>query len=117
MVMLVTGHFGPILYSRQFRLRTDRVYPKWLHRRAEPSYQVRRWIKNLAEFAYGIEHDVGSLHENARQLSSRCGKCKQCNTIGMMDGGPNNVLGKDEISNSWEQNLHTATQFNTTTGK
>jgi len=49
-------HFRSYLYGRRFRLRTDHVSLIWLHKRAELSSQVARWLEILVEFSYLTEH-------------------------------------------------------------
>ena len=61
----------------------------WLCRRKEPSDQVARWLKTLAEFKYTLAHRAGPKHGNADGLSRRpCGDCRQCQKIKERDGGP-----------------------------
>ena len=52
-------HFRPYLYRREFKLRTDHAFLRWLCRRKEPSDQVACWLEIMAEFQYTIEHGAG----------------------------------------------------------
>jgi len=70
-VVKAVKHFRPYLYGCTFRLRADHASLIWLCRRAEPSSQVARWLKILAEFSYRIEHRPGKEHGNADGLSRR----------------------------------------------
>ena len=64
-------HFRPYFYGQQFNLRTNHAFLMWLCRRKEPSDQVARWLKTLAEFRYTLIHRAGPKHGNADGLSRR----------------------------------------------
>jgi len=108
-------HFRPYLYGRRFWLRTDHASLIWLCKRAEPSSQVARWLKILAEFSYLIEHRPGKKHGNADGLSRRPDKgCKQCLNIKKRDEGPPRsklrTLAHPQIEYDWDQSqLHQRT--------
>jgi len=101
-------HLRPYLYGKRFRLRTDHASLIWLCKRAEPSSQVARWLKILAEFSYRIKHRPGEKHGNADGLSRRPDEgCKQCLNIERRDGGPPRseleALDHSGIEYDWDQ--------------
>jgi len=80
----------------------------WLCKRAEPSSQVARWLKVLAEVFYRIEHRPGKKHGNVDGLSRRPDEgCKQCFNIEKRDGGPSRfklrALDHPKIEYDWDQ--------------
>ena len=68
-------------------MRTDHASLQWLYRRKEPSHQVARWLKLLAEFHFLLSHRAGAEHGNADGLSRCCIGCKQCNSVRRRHGG------------------------------
>ena len=83
---MAANHFRPYLYGQEFRLGTDHASLLWLYKRTEPSHQVARWLKSLAEFRFQLEHKAGAKHGNADGLS-HCVDCPQCTRIEDRDGG------------------------------
>ena len=61
----------PYLVAQQFLLRTDHGSLRWLMNFKNPSGQVARWLTQLAEFSFTIEHRPGAKHANADGLSRR----------------------------------------------
>ena len=55
-IVMATKHFRPYLYGKKFHLRTDHASLQWLYKRKEPSHQVARWLEQLAEFHFTMEH-------------------------------------------------------------
>ena len=86
-VVMAVNHLRPYLYGQEFRLRTDHASLLWLYKRTEPSHQVARWLKSLAEFQVKLEHRAGAKHGNADGLSC-CADCSQCARLESRDGGP-----------------------------
>ena len=79
-VVKALKQFRPYLYGREFKLRTDHESLTWMLRLKDPRGQVARWLEELAEFQYKLEHRRGTSHNNADGLSRRaCGAaCKPC---------------------------------------
>ena len=79
-------HFRPYLYGVEFVVRTDHAALKWLLNFREPEGQVARWIQQLQEFNFTIQHRVGIKHNNADALSRRpclSDGCKHCDNLEM----------------------------------
>ena len=62
-------HFRPYLYGRKIILCTDRSTSQWLRSFREPEGQVARWLEQLAEFDFDVEHRPGRKHRNADAFS------------------------------------------------
>ena len=62
-------HFRPYLYGQKFIVRTDHSALQWLRSFREPEGQVARWLEQLAEFDFDVEHRPGRKHGNADALS------------------------------------------------
>ena len=73
-----TKHFRPYLYGRHFLIRTDHNSLRWLFNFREPEGQVARWLDELSEYQFDVEHRPGRLHANADSLSRM--ECPQCHT-------------------------------------
>jgi hypothetical protein len=61
--------FKQYLLGRHFRVRTDHAALSWLKRTPEPIGQQARWLEQMEEFDYVIEHRPGKSHGNADALS------------------------------------------------
>lgn len=79
-VVKTLQHFRRYLLGRKFRIRTDHAALKWLLEFKNPEGQVARWIEQLQEYDFVIEHRSGKSHGNADALSRRpCpDDCKHC---------------------------------------
>ncbi|KRY23113.1 Retrovirus-related Pol polyprotein from transposon [Trichinella patagoniensis] len=73
--------FRPYFYGQRFLVRTDHSCLRWLRNFKEPEGHVARWLENLAELDFEVEHRAGRLHGNADALSHA--SCTQC---GRLDG-------------------------------
>ena len=74
-------HFRPHLHGVKFTIRTDHAALKWLLSFREPEGQIARWIQQLQEYNFEVEHRPG---KNAGALSRRpCWKdsCKHCQRV------------------------------------
>ncbi|XP_003370080.1 transposon Ty3-I Gag-Pol poly protein [Trichinella spiralis] len=71
--------FRPYLYGQRFLVRTDHSCLRWLTTFKEPEGQVARWLENLAELDFEVEHRAGRLHGNADALSRT--SCTQCGRL------------------------------------
>jgi len=61
--------FKQYLLGRHFRVRTDHAALSWLKHTPEPIGQQARWLEQMEEFDYVIEHRAGKSHGNADALS------------------------------------------------
>jgi len=79
-------HFKTYLYGRHFKVRTDHSSLRWLMSFKEPEGQLARWLEQLSEYDFMIEHRPGTRHANADGLSRLpCNGCKYCSkrTVGL----------------------------------
>ena len=71
-------YFKQYLLGRAFKVRTDHAALTWLRRTPDPIGQQARWLEQMEEYDFVVEHRAGSSHSNADSLSRRpCAK-KQC---------------------------------------
>jgi len=71
-------YFIQYLLGRAFKVRPDRAALTWLRRTPDPIGQQARWLEQMEEYDFVVEHRAGSSHSNADSLSRRpCAK-KQC---------------------------------------
>ena len=68
-VVVFTRHFRHYLLGRVFRIRTDHASLVWLMRFKHPSGQLARWLIELGQYAFQIEHRSGTKHLNADGMS------------------------------------------------
>jgi RNase H-like domain found in reverse transcriptase/Reverse transcriptase (RNA-dependent DNA polymerase) len=61
--------FKQYLLGRCFRIRTDHAALSWLKHTPDPIGQQARWLEQMEEFDYIIEHRPGKSHGNADALS------------------------------------------------
>lgn len=83
-VVKAIEHFRPYLYGVSFSLRTDHAALKWLLNFREPEGQIARWIQQLQEYDFDIQHRPGLRHNNADALSRRpClqESCQHCERL------------------------------------
>ena len=64
-----TKYFRQYLLGREFLIRTDHAALSWLKRLCDPIGQNARWIEQLEEFSYSIQHRAGAKHSNADSIS------------------------------------------------
>ena len=64
------------LIGKKFLVRTDHAALKWLKSFKHAEGQVARWLQQLEEYDFEIEHREGRKHQNADGLSR--GPCPQC---------------------------------------
>ena len=67
-IVYALRHFRVYLLGRQFKLVTDHKALTWLHS-MEPKGCLARWVMELQEFQFSIEHRPGRRHANADALS------------------------------------------------
>ena len=76
--------FHPYLYGRAFTLRTDHAALRWLLNFKCPEGQTARWLQELQQYNFVVEHRSGLKHSNADALSRRpClgDDCKHCHGL------------------------------------
>ncbi len=76
-------HFHKYLYNQKFVQRTHHSALQRLLNFEDPEGQVARWIQQLQEYDFQIQHRKGTSHQNAEGLSQRpCDlECKLCQPI------------------------------------
>ena len=72
------GYFKQYLLGRKFRIRTDHAALTWLKRTPDPIGQQARWLEQMEEFDFSIEHRPGTRHGNADALSRRPCPKREC---------------------------------------
>lgn len=70
-VVKYTRQFRHLLLGRKFLLRTDHSSLTWLFRFKHPEGQLARWLEELSQYDFKIEHRTGRQHANADALSRR----------------------------------------------
>ena len=76
--------YRPYLWGRQFKVITDCASLKWLREFKDPSGQLARWLSQLEEFDFVVEHRPGRVNQNADALSRRhpgYDTCPSCKTV------------------------------------
>jgi len=68
-VVCFTRHFKQYLLSSRFLLRTDNSSVSWLKKTPEPLGQNARWLEQLGEFTFTVQHRKGTSHANADAIS------------------------------------------------
>lgn len=63
-----TQHFRLYLLGRKFKIVTDHSALRWLNS-MEPKGRVARWLMDLQEFEFSVQHRAGKSHGNADALS------------------------------------------------
>ena len=74
----------PYLYGRTFTLRTDHAALRWLLNFKCSEGQMARWLQELQQYSFTVEHRCGLKHSNADALSRRpClgDDCKHCHRL------------------------------------
>ena len=70
-VIYCTDKFRHHLLGKKFKLRTDHGSLRWLFEFKNPKGQVARWLEQMAQYDFTIEHRQGTKHSNADSLSRR----------------------------------------------
>ena len=71
-------YFKQYLLGRHFRIRTDHAALTWLRKTPDPIGQQARWLEQMEEYDFDIEHRPGTRHGNADALSRRPCPKKDC---------------------------------------
>jgi hypothetical protein len=64
-------NFKQYLLGRNFKVRTDHAALIWLRNTPDPIGQQARWLEQMEEFNFVVEHRPGTKHGNADALSRR----------------------------------------------
>ena len=70
-VVFATQNFRVYLLGKPFQLITDNRALTWLHS-LEPKGRIARWIMDLQEFSFTVQHRAGKDNANADALSRLC---------------------------------------------
>ena len=57
--------FHAYLYGSKFKVRTDHGALAWLFRLKSTEGQLARWLEQLSQYDFTIEHRKGTKHTNA----------------------------------------------------
>ncbi|XP_041466120.1 uncharacterized protein LOC121416727 [Lytechinus variegatus] len=68
-VVLFTRFYRHYLLGKPFLVRTDHSSLRWLLNFKRPEGQIARWIEELSQYDFHIEHRKGNKHVNADALS------------------------------------------------
>jgi len=71
-------YFKQYLLGRTFKVRTDHAALTWLRKTPDPIGQQARWLEQMEEFDFVVEHRPGVRHGNADALSRRPCVQKNC---------------------------------------
>ena len=71
-------YFKQYLLGRKFKIRTDHAALTWLRKTPDPIGQQARWLEQMEEFDFTIEHRAGTSHGNADAMSRRPCSKKEC---------------------------------------
>ena len=67
------------LIGKPFIIRTDHAAIRWMVQQRNPQDQLARWIQQLSEYQYTIEHRPGKKHGNADGMSRyKCFRSGPC---------------------------------------
>ena len=75
---------SPYLYGRAFTLRTDHAALRWLLNFRCSEGQTARWLQELQQYNFKVEHRRGLKHKNADALSRRpclSSDCRHCTAL------------------------------------
>ena len=64
-----TKLFRQYLLGRRFIIRTDHAALQWLQRTPQPIGQNARWLEQLGEYDFMVQHRKGTSHANADAIS------------------------------------------------
>ena len=84
-------HFKQYLLGREFKVRTDHAALTWLRHTPDPVGQQARWLEQMEEYDFVVEHRAGRSHSNADGLSRHPCYRKECRChdgTAMSFGGP-----------------------------
>ena len=67
-IVFAVKHFRVYLLRKKFLVITDNNALRWLHS-LEPKGRIARWIMDLQEFEFDIQHRVGTSNQNTDAIS------------------------------------------------
>ena len=70
-VVYYLKYFKQYLLGHKFIVRTDHAALTWLWRTPEPVGQNARWLEQLEEYTFEVQHRPGERHGNADAMSRR----------------------------------------------
>ena len=70
-VVYYLKYFKQYLLGHKFIVRTDHAALTWLRRTPEPIGQNARWLEQLEEYTFEVQHRPGARHGNADAMSRR----------------------------------------------
>ena len=76
-VIFALKTFRQYLLGLRFTIRTDHAALQWLKKTPTPIGQQARWVEQLEEFDYDIQHRPGHKHGNADALPRRPGEARE----------------------------------------
>jgi len=82
--------FKQYLLGRRFKVRTDHAALSWLRHTPDPIGQQARWLEQLEEFDFVVEHRPGVRHGNADAMSRRM--CPRRGCVCKDDGQDETVI-------------------------
>jgi len=68
-VVYFTTYYKHYLLGKKFTIRTDHNSLTWLFKFKSPQGQLARWLEELSQFCFVIQHRPGVAHSNADALS------------------------------------------------
>ena len=75
-------YFKQYLLGRRFRIRTDHAALTWLRQTPDPIGQQARWLEQMEEFDFSVEHRAGTSHGNADAMSRHPCSRRECRCHG-----------------------------------
>ena len=81
-VIVFTNQFKYYLLGKQFIIRTDHSSLAWLYCFKQPQGQLARWLEELSQYDFIIQHRPGRDHGNADALSRRTEEKCNCYQAG-----------------------------------
>ena len=100
--MRAIRRFHPYLYGRTFTIRTDHAALHWLLNFKCPEGQTARWLQELQQYDFTVEHRWGVNHNNADALSRRpclSVHCRHCERLEIKE----ELQRKEESSGSFDK--------------
>ena len=100
--------FHVYLYGCRFTIRTDHTALKWLLNFRYPEGQVARWLQQLQEYDFEIQHRPGKSHSNADTLSRRPCLSQSCRHCDRMESKEHTALQINQTSDTVKKSSMTS---------
>ena len=107
-VIKAVRHFHVYLYGRHFTIRTDHAALQWLLKFRFPEGQVARWLHQLQQYDFNIEHRAGRKHQNADALSRRPCLAQLCKHCDRLEGKERMTIPQGDTTEGRMNHFHTA---------